>query len=97
MSRLRVDTDSMQRLETSLKEWVEQTADIMKQMRDTVGTLDTSWEGTSHDTFVQSFEQNKEAVKAKAITLEEFADSFGQAVRLYMELESEVADVVSTL
>lgn len=97
MARLRVDTDSMQKLSTSMQEWVSNTADIMRRMRDSVETLDASWEGSNHDDFKQSFAERKEAVKAKALTIEKFSDSLAQASRLYLELESEVADTVSSL
>lgn len=97
MSRLRVDTDSMQKLDTNLKEWVEETASLMKQMRESTEALHATWEGLSYDEFMQSFTERKEAVKAKALTLEKFSGSFSQAVRLYLELEQEVADTVSTL
>lgn len=97
MAKLRVDTDSMQRLETSMKQWIADTAETMKQMRDLVETLDASWEGDNHDTFVETFQARKTSVKAQALTIEAFADSLSQASRLYMELESEVADAVSKL
>jgi uncharacterized protein YukE len=80
-----------------MQEWVSDTADIMKRMRDTVETLDASWEGSNHDEFKESFASRKDAVKAKALTIEKFSDSLAQASRLYMELESEVADTVGSL
>ena len=97
MARLKVDTDSMQRLDTNLKEWVSGTARAMTEMRDMVQTLDATWEGANHDSFMASFEERKEAVKAQALTIEKFSDSFSNASRLYMELESEVADTVGKL
>lgn len=97
MARLRVDTDSMQRLDTSMQGWISDTAQTMSQMRDLVATLDESWEGSNHDEFVESFQTRKDGVKAQALTIEKFSDSLSQAARLYMELESEVADTVAKL
>ncbi len=97
VARLKVDTDSMQRLEQSMKEWIFETADSMSRMRDLVATLDASWEGLNHDSFMESFEARKDNVKAQALTIETFSDALTQASRLYMELESEVADTVAKL
>lgn len=97
MARLRVDIDSMAKLDTSLKEQIAETAESMKQMRDLVQTLDASWEGTNHDEFMESFRARKDDVKAKSLTLEQFSASLSQAVLLYRELESEVAETVSKL
>ena len=97
MARLRVDTDSMQKLGQSMNDWIAETAVVMTRMREQIETLDATWEGENHDTFVQQFAERKDAVKAQALTIESFADSLQQAARLYMELESEVADTVSKL
>ena len=97
MARLRVDTDSMQKLDANMKEWLASSADAMTKMRDSVGTLDGVWEGDNHEAFRQSFEERKDAVKAAALTIEKFSDSLSQAARLYMELEAEVADTVGKL
>lgn len=97
MARLKVDTDSMRQLSTSMSEWIAETAETMVQMRDLVATLDSSWEGGNHDTFMESFEQRKDSIKAQALTIETFAESLSQASRLYLELESAVADEVATL
>lgn len=97
MARLKVDTDSMQTLERNLREWISDTANAMKAMRDEVAKLDESWEGSNHDTFVATFAERKDAVKAHATTLESFSESLTQATKLYMELEEEVAQVVSGL
>ena len=97
MAKLRVDTDSMQKLDTNMQSHISEAADLMKQMRDSVAELDASWEGTNHDSFKESFASRKEAVKGAALTIEAFSQSFTQAVRLYMELEAEVAETVSKL
>ena len=97
MARLKVDTDSMQRLDANLQEWIGSTANEMTNMRDLVRTLDASWEGGNHDSFMSAFEERKEAVKAQALTIKKFSESFSKAVKLYMELESEVAETVAKL
>ena len=97
MARLKVDTDSMQKLDSNLKKWLSSTARTMTDMRDLVYTLDASWEGANHDAFMESFKARKDAVKANSLTIERFSESLSKATRLYMELESEVADTVSKL
>lgn len=97
MARLKVDTDSMQSLAKSMTEWIAETAQTLTQMRELVASLDATWEGGNHDTFVESFEKRIENVRAQRLTIEKFAESLEAASKLYMELETEVAEEVAKL
>lgn len=97
MAKLKVDTEAMRKVDETLEASVADMARLMTAMRDEVAGLDGSWEGPNHDAFVSDFERRKEVVKAHGLALERFVASFGQAVRLYQQLEDELVRAVSVL
>ena len=98
MARVRIDTDAMANTDTNIHDALSQTAQLLIDMRGEVEELGPGvWEGANHDDFMESFEDRKDAVKLHGLALEKFAESFSAALKLYQQLEEEVAQVVSNL
>lgn len=95
---LHVDALALRKLYQQLRTYVDGIfGTTLPSLKSSVHSLDATWEGDNHTRFMTYFDERMEAVMLHQKVLENYVDAFGQAVKVYSKLETDIEGRVSAM
>lgn len=82
---------------TDLKNSNGQLKRCNQQLFDTFDTLNSSWVGSAHDSYVQNVNSDRDFMEKVLTTLAQFLQDMDEADAIYRKCESDVEDVITSI
>jgi len=92
---LRVEVESLESTVTTMENSLANINELLKQMRAKVETLNESWAGPNHDTFMADFEACREDIKVHGQAMSEFVAALKETAAYYREMDDLITAKVA--
>lgn len=96
-SKIRVNTDSLDRTSKELQEKLNQIRKRMEQISDDMGTLNSMWEGDAHEAFQQRVTEDIQFLSEACDSMQGIINYESNAVTEYNKCEQQVSDLIAQI